>query len=386
MKRSYEEINEKIGSGKVTVVTALEAKSLIKEKGINYFEENVDIVTCAAFEMNTNALLYLSFGQTDPLVYFKDAVINNVPAYPVGPTDLVLSCIALSSVNPEYGGAHVIEALAKGKDVHLKTNGKPLEVFINKEFETWFNLREANQARLILNQIVNQNSIVATNSGNADINSNMGTLIGKLENSTYNSSSFLNPLINDPYLKTLGVGSKIWIAGTEGYIIGEGSNHNPNQKRNEYGIPVGPAATLSAIGDLGLMDSKWIKGGYIKSFGPVLYIRIGVAIPVLDSNIAKCLSITDDKIHTTIVDFSIPRRAKPTFGNCTYEELRTSTVMINQKPTLSAPLSSMALAIDICKTLKTLINNGKFTLAEPSMLIDLNKKNNKMDARLGELV
>ena len=386
MKRDYAEINEKIASGKIRVVTAFEAKTLIKEKGINHFEENVDIVTCASFEMNTNALLYLSFGQTDPLIYFKDATINNVPAYPVGPTDLVLSCIASSASNPQYGGAHVIEELVKGKDVHLKANGKPLEVFINNEFETWFNLKEVNQCRLILNQAVNQNNIVATNSGNVDINSNMGTLIAKLENSTYNSSSFLNPLINDPYLKTIGVGSKIWIAGTEGYISGEGSNHNPKQKRNEHEIPLGPAATLSVIGDLNFMDSKWIKGGYIKSFGPVLYIGIGIAIPVLDSNIAKYLSITDDKIHTTIVDFSIPRRAKPTFGNCTYEELRTSTVIINEKPTLSAPLSSMALAIDICKTLKSLINEGKFTLIEPSASIDLDKKINKMDARLGELV
>ena len=386
MYKSYEEINEKIKSGKANVLTASEAKTLIKEKGVTYFAKNIDVITTAAFEMHTNALAYLSFGQTDPLIYFLEANINNVFAYVAGPTDLVLSCVSYSRENPEYGGAHILEELVKGNDIHLKSTGRNLEVFPNKEFESWFNLKQLNSARLLLNQAVDQNNIVATNSGEKDINCHMGTLIGQLENSTFNSSSYLNPLINDPYCSTIGVGSKIWIAGATGIIIGSGSNHNPVQKRNEYGIPVGSAVTLSAIADLNQMLPKWVRGGFLKSFGPVLYIGIGIPVPILNEEIAEFISLTDDKIHTTIVDFSIPRRTKPIFGQCTYAELRTSTVVINKKPTLAATMSSMSWAMEICKILKESIINKDFFLSKPISAINLNAELKKLDSRLGELV
>ncbi len=384
--KNINEINEKIKAGKAQVLTAQEAKSLIKEKGIDYFTKNADIVTFASFEMHTNALLYLSFGQTDPLIYFSEAYINNIPAYPCGPTDLALSCIMSSNETPEYGGAHVLEELIKGKDIHMKATGRNLEFFTNKEFETWFNLKTVNNGKLFLNQAFIQNNIVATNSGDKDINTPMGTLIGKLENSTYNSSSYLNPLINDPFAETIGIGTKIWVAGAEGLIAGHGSYHNPLQKRNEHGIPVGQGITLSAVADIHAMNPKWIRGGYIKSFGPVLYVGVGIPIPVLSEETAKHISVTDNDINSTIVDYSIPRRTKPTFGQCTYRELRTSTVIINKKPTLSAPLSSMALALEICNELKSSILKKEFLLSEKILSLDLNLELKKLDSRLKEMI
>ncbi len=386
MERTFDELNQKIKSGKVKVLTALEAKSFIKEKGIKTFFNEVDIVTCASFEMHTNAVAYFSFGQTDPMIYFSSCTVNNVPAYSTGPTDFVLSCVAHSTEDQMYGGAHVLSELVSGKDINLKAEGRHLEVFPNRNFETWFNLKDINCLKLFLNQSVSQNNIVAVNSGDKDINSHMGTLIAHMENSTFNSSSFLNPLINDPFSKTIGIGTKVWIAGSQGIIVGEGSNHNPSQKRNEYGIPVGSAITLSAVADVKNMNPKWIRGGYLRSFGPVLYIGVGLPIPVLNEEIAESLSITDDKISTTIVDFSIPRRTKPTFGQCSYSELRTTTVLINNKPTLSAPLSSMAFAVEISEGLKKEIQNSNFYLSKPVKNINLNSEFKKLDSRLGEVV
>lgn len=386
MERTYSEINDKIKSGKAKVHTVAEVKALVKDKGVKYLANNVDVVICASFEMHTNALAYLNFGQTDPLIYFSEAYINNVEATPVGPTDLALSCVVYSRENPEYGGAHILEDLVKGKDLYLKATGRNLEVFPNKQFDSWFNMKDLNQTRLLLNQGMNQNNIVACNAGEKDINSNMGTLIGHLENSTYNSSSFLNPLINDPFCKTIGIGTKVWVGGAQGFIIGHGSNHNPLQKRNKYGIPVGAGITLSIIADLDFMQPKWVRGGYLKSFGPVLYIGVGVPIPVLNDEIAENLTITDDKINTTIVDFSIPRRTKPTFGQCTYEELRTSTVIINNKPTLVAPLASMAWAIDMCNVLKDSILKKQFLLSEPISPINMANEIKKFDSRISEPV
>jgi uncharacterized protein (DUF39 family) len=384
MQRTIDEINEKIALSKASVLTAHEAKELIAEKGIKYFFSNVDLITCASFEMVTNALLYLSFGQTDPLIYFSEAYINNVSAVPAGPTDLILSSVTSAKDNVEYSGSNIIEDLVSGRDLQLKAIGKSLPVFPNREFDTWFNLSNLNSARIFFNQLVNQNNIVATNSGDKDIDSHMGTLIGKIENSTFNSSSSLNPLLNDPYCKTIGIGTRIWIAGGSGYITGFGSNHNPSQKRNKYGVPVGPAITLSGYVDLVNIDPKWLRAGYLRSFGPVLFVGLGVPIPILNEEIVNYIGITDDKINTTIVDFSIPRRTKPTFGQCTYSELRTSTVMINDKPTLTAPLSSMAGAVQICNILKDLILGKKFYLTKQVESINLELEQKKLDSRLSE--
>ena len=386
MERTIEEINQKIEAGKISVITAAEAKALIKEKGTKHLMENIDVVTCAAFEMHVNALLYLSFGQTDPLIYFSEVLMNNVPAYPAGPTDLILPCVSMSKENNEYSGASVIEDLIKGKDIYLKASGKNLEVFTNKDIETWFNKNNLTQGRLLLGQALTQNNIVATNSGPKDINSNMGTLIAKFENSTYNSSSYLNPLINDPYSNIIGIGTKLWIAGATGIVLGHGSYHNPLQKRNKQDIPVGPGITISAIADIKEMDPKWIRGGYVKSYGPVLYVGIGIPIPLLNEEIANHIAITDENINSTIVDYSIPRRTKPTFGQCTYSELRTSTVVINNKPTLAAPLSSMSYANEICNTLKETIEKKGFTLREKLAPIDLKSELKKLDPKLRETV
>ena len=134
------------------------------------------------------------------------------------------------------------------------------------------------------------------------------------------------------------------------------------------------------------MNPKWVRGGYLKSFGPVLYIGIGIPVPVLNEEIAHSLSITDDKIHTTIVDFSIPRRTKPIFGQCSYSELRTSTILINNKPTLSAPLSSMSGAIEIAGLIRNEIQNKTFYLSEPIERINTEIEMKKLDPRLGEAV
>ena len=385
MERNIDEINEKIRRQKAVVLTVEEAKSLIKEKGIKHFFNNIDIVTCASFEMNTNAILYLSFGQTDPLIYFSEGYLNDVPIYVTGSTDLVISMVAFSKENPEYSGASVLCDILNGKDVHLKVSGRSLEVFPNKDFDTWINIKNLNSGRLLLNQSINQNGIVATNSGNKDINSHMGTLIGNIENSTYNSTSYLNPLVNDPFCKTIGVGTYVWLSGSRGIVLGHGSNHNPKQKRNDHGIPVGPAITLSIIADIESMQPKWVRAGFIKSFGPVLYIGVGIPIPVLNEEIAEYLAITDEYIHSTIVDFAIPRRTKPIFGQCTYAELRTSTVEINNKPTLAAPLASMSWTIEICKILKDKILNNKFLLSMPILPVNMESETKKLNSRLAEM-
>jgi len=40
------------------------------------------------------------------------------------------------------------------------------------------------------------------------------------------------PLINDPYYKTIGIGSRIFLGGGIGYVAWDGTQHNPHVKKD----------------------------------------------------------------------------------------------------------------------------------------------------------
>ncbi|NIR86285.1 hypothetical protein GWO13_01435, partial [Candidatus Bathyarchaeota archaeon] len=39
-------------------------------------------------------------------------------------------------------------------------------------------------------------------------------------------------LMNDPDYETIGIGTRIFLGGTQGYVIGEGTQHDP---KNRFG-------------------------------------------------------------------------------------------------------------------------------------------------------
>ena len=49
VKRTYEEINKKIGKGEAVVVTAEEIIPIVEEKGIERAAEEIDVVTTGTF-------------------------------------------------------------------------------------------------------------------------------------------------------------------------------------------------------------------------------------------------------------------------------------------------------------------------------------------------
>jgi len=48
-----------------------------------------------------------------------------------------------------------------------------------------------------------------------------------LGNITYCSAGQLSPLLNDPYYKTIGIGTKIFLGGGIGYVAWQGTQFNP---------------------------------------------------------------------------------------------------------------------------------------------------------------
>jgi uncharacterized protein (DUF39 family) len=212
-----------------------------------------------------------------------------------------------------------------------------------------------------------QNYNVAVNLGERVIHTYMGVLKPKMANANYSSAGQLSPLLNDPYYKTIGIGSRIFLGGGMGYIAWQGTQHNPGAPRTENGVPKRGAGTLAVIGDLKQMKPQWLVGTSFLGYGCTISIGIGVPIPVLSEEILKYTLVTDADIFAPIVDYSdaYPNRRPDVLGEVSYAELRTGHIKFEGKNIPTASLSSYPKAVEIANTLKDWIKKGEFLLTDP---------------------
>lgn len=213
---------------------------------------------------------------------------------------------------------------------------------------------------------------MGVNGGDRPLYTYLGTLQPQLRNAVYSNAGAISPLFNDPDLEVIGIGTKIWLGGGTGYIAWEGTQHFPLQKRLENRTPVGPAATVALIGDAKQMSAKWVRGCYFKNYGSSLMLGVGVPIPVLREEVIYHCSVLDHEIVAPIIDFSIPRRVRPTFGLVTYAQLKSGQLKIDGKKVRVAPLASIAFSRLVAEELKDEIDQAKFTLTEPVTLLPKN--------------
>ncbi len=366
-KKTYDEINEKIKNGEAVVVTAEEIIPMVDEIGTKKVFEKVDVVTTATFGPMCSSGAFLNFGHSDPPIRMGKVWLNNVSAYAgLAAVDVYLGATEPSETNSlEYGGAHVIEDLIKGKSISLEATAHGTDCYPRKKIKTKISLNDINEAYLFNPRNAYQNYAVATNSSAKTIHTYMGTLLPKFRNATYSTSGQLSPLLNDPHYRTIGVGTRVFLGGAEGYIAWHGTQHSPSKERLENGTPVGPAGTLALIGDLKEMSSDHIKAAIYHNYGISIFIGVGIPIPILDEEMVKYVSVKDSQIFSTVIDYSVPKRDKPTYGRVSYEQLKSGAIEISGRKAKTAPMSSLYKARKIADILKQSIEKGQFFLGEP---------------------
>jgi uncharacterized protein (DUF39 family) len=195
----------------------------------------------------------------------------------------------------------------------------------------------------------------------------MGVLKPRLGNANYSTSGQLSPLFNDPYYKTIGIGTRIFLGGGTGYVAWQGTQHNPSLPRTEKGVPKRPSGTLAVIGDLKQMSPRWLVGTSYVGYGATITVGIGVPIPILSEEILSHTAITDDEILAPVVDYfeGYPQRSPDVLGEVSYAQLKSGKIKIRGKDVPTASLSSYSRAVEIANTLKDLIRKGEFYLTEP---------------------
>ncbi|MBS7613400.1 hypothetical protein KEJ48_04025, partial [Candidatus Bathyarchaeota archaeon] len=173
--------------------------------------------------------------------------------------------------------------------------------------------------------------------------------------STFSGAGELNPLMNDPDYETIGIGTRIFLGGAKGYVIGEGTQHDPG---NQMG-------TLMVKGNCMDMDPKFVRGAAITRYGTSIYVGLGIPMPILNLKIAKSAAVTDEQITVKILDYGIPRRTRPILREVSYRELKSGKVEILGKTVKVSSLSSLKGAIEVAETLKKWIEEGFFYLSKP---------------------
>ena len=379
MAKTIKEINEKISRGQAVIVTAEEIIDLVKEKGIKQAAKEVDVVTTGTFGPMCSSGAYFNIGHTKPRIKLGagKTYLNDVPAYPAfAAVDLFIGATAAPDDDPRnrthpgdfnYGGGHVIEDLVAGKDVRLTATAYGTDCYPRKKLETWINIKDLNEAVLFNIRNAYQNYNVAANLSDRTIYTYMGILKPRLGNVNYCSAGQLSPLLNDPYYKTIGIGTRIFLGGGTGYVAWQGTQHNPDAPRTDKGVPTRGSGTLAVIGDLKLMHPRWLVGTSMLGYGSTLTVGIGIPIPILSEEILEYTAVTDAEIYAAIVDYSdaYPQLKPDILGEVSYAELKSGRITVQGKEVPTASLSSYPRAVEIAGTLKEWILSGKFLLTEP---------------------
>ncbi len=381
INKTYQEINERIRSGEVVVVTAEEIIDIVKEEGPVEAARHVDVVTTGTFAPMCSSGAFINFGHTVPRMKASKVCLNNVPAYAgLAAVDCYIGVTEpceddpLNKVYPgefNYGGGHVIQDLLAGKNVHLKAEGYGTDCYPNRMIEKEISLRKLPQATLCSPRNGYQNYNCAVNLTNKIVYTYMGALKPKASNVNYCSAGQLSPLFNDPYYKTIGLGTRIFLGGAEGYVTWYGTQHNPSVKRTKRGVPITPAGTLWVMGDLKKMSPKWLVGVSLQGYGCSLSVGLGIPIPILNEEIVQYTAVSDEELFTQIVDYGhdYANGISKSYGQVSYAELKSGHINFKGEDVSTVPLSSVVRAREIAELLKKWILKGKFIIGEPQFTL-----------------
>lgn len=357
MSKTIVEINRKIKNGTARVVRADEMTKIVRDAGPRRAAEEVDVVTTGTFGAMCSSGVWLNFGHAEPPIKMARVWLNDVEAYAgVAAVDAYLGATQRSRRRGiHYGGAHVIEDLLRGKSVALRAVAYGSDCYPRKKILGRFTLADLNTALLSNPRNGYQRYTAATNSTEQTLRTYMGKLLPRFGNATYSGAGELSPLSNDPRLATIGIGTRIFLGGAQGFITAAGTQHDP---QNRLG-------TLMVQGDLKKMSAEFIRAASFPAYGSTLYVGLGIPIPILDEQIAENTGIADADITTEVRDYGVASRARPVLGTVSYADLKSGAISLNGQSVPTSPLSSFYAAKVVAETLKEWIGRGEFELSTP---------------------
>jgi len=375
--KSYEEINKKIESKKAFVLTAEEVIDYVEEKGLDAAAEDVDVVTTATFGPMCSSGCFLNFGHSKPKIRMTEAWIDDVRVYTgIAAVDVYLGATELRQNDPanmyypgdfRYGGGYVIERLIRGEELQLFALSYGTDDYPRREIRTYFTIDDLNQAIMVNPRNCYQNYNAAVNRSDKPIYTYLGLLKPDMKNLTYCSAGQLSPLLNDPYYRTIGIGTRVWLAGAQGHVYAEGTQHASRCERTEGGVPTEGAGTLALTGDMKRMNPDFVRGVSFKGYGVSMALGVGIPIPILDREVLEATTVRDRDIYAPVIDYSrdYPEKTGNVLAHISYEDLKSGEVTIEGRRVEVGSLSSYSRSREIAAILKEEIEGGEFLVSPP---------------------
>jgi putative methanogenesis marker 16 metalloprotein len=292
--RSIAEINQKIERGEATVLTAEEVSNLVRE-GEGPKAEDVDVVTTGTCGImsGTAAVFHIPAGEPGSFKKAKSVFLNGVPGFPgpcpnewLGSVDMMVYGTAHSIYGDDYGGGFLFNDIVSGKDIEIE-----VESIDGKIIRSTTNINEMGMARMIGTRQAFKNYTAFLNPAEEPVASifNAVEMEGPFKGLSFSGCGELNPLQNDPTMKTIKTGTKVLVCGSEGVILGQGTRSSPEK----------PNLMISA--DMQDMDPHFL-GGFKTAAGPEVFNSVAAAIPILSDEILKNTYVLNKDITLPVAD------------------------------------------------------------------------------------
>ena len=287
--RSIEEINQKIKNGDATVLTAEEVSILVHE-GNTPKAEDVDVVTTGTCGIMSGTAAILHVPVSDPGAFkkAKKIILNGVPGSPgpcpnewLGSVDMIIYGTAHSIYDHSYGGGFLFKDLVSGKEIEVEMESTDGEIIKSKT-----NIDEIGTAQMIGTRMAFKNYNSFTNPSKELVSSIFHAIDmdGPFKGLSVSGCGQINPLQNDPLMKTICSGAKVLLNGSEGIVIGRGTRSS-DEKPN-----------LMITADMTQMDPHYL-GGFKTGAGPEVFDSVAAAVPILNENILKQTFIQNKNIE-----------------------------------------------------------------------------------------
>jgi uncharacterized protein (DUF39 family) len=366
--RGEDDLRQRQRRGSLRVRTAREFRERVRRDGLAAAYRDTDVVVAANAEFIDQASLHLGLGPADPPIRLRTVQLGEVSAQAVGAGgDLVLPIGGGLSEGCRRSGAQVLADLLAGRAVDLSASGEGTALQPRRELHTRLDLGRIGSGRLLLHRGIGENGIVALSSAEGVLPGPCGPLLGPFANALHTCSGADSIGLAMPRLSLLGPGSPVLVAGAIGWVVGTGSGHQPNPRRLPSGHARSPGAVAAVCVDIRDLQPEWVRACWFEGHGSALLVGIAAPIPLIDLEVARGASLGNESLEAPVLDVSIPRRIKPSFGGVAYATLLDGRIEVDGHRVAAAPAHSPRLADSIAADLVARLRDGRFPLRLPTV-------------------
>ena len=294
MKKSIQDINQKIKNGTATILTAEEVTRLVMD-GDEPTVEEVDVVTTGTCGImsGTAAIFHLPVAEPGAFKKARKITLNGVPGFSgpcpnewLGSVDLMVYGTSHSITDSQYGGGFLFKDILRGEEIEIEVEDIDGNILKSSAI-----LDDFGTAQMIGTRFAFKNYTAFINPTSKPVSSifNAVDMDGPFKGISFSGCGELNPLQNDPQLNSIQKGTRLLINNSEGLFIGPGTRSSPEK----------PNMMITA--DMKDMDPHYL-GGFRTGAGPEVYNSVATAIPILDDEILRKTFIKNEDISLPVAD------------------------------------------------------------------------------------